>query len=319
VDSTEKKLGCAVGESYLLGMRNHLKYCLLCVLVFGCAFQAHAFLGKALKKDAESEEGKSQVELPEYTGIKHAIAVTDFKNEQNWRAQIELGNALAAMLESALFESGRFVLVERGDLGDVIAEQDLQASGRAAESTDVALVRFHRNLKGVLNVERKAGSQLQHTIVVRIVSATPKRCALCCSSFVRPSKKGFSRDTKGCFEASRRSGRLREEQEVQLRRCANKGHEIGGRNAVRIVQHHGRRETVLGEVAADRDEDLRPARAGQEDFPKLSAAPSEHPRRKFTRDCACQRRAGHVRNVVIGEPITRVERRLGNPGGLACP
>jgi curli biogenesis system outer membrane secretion channel CsgG len=130
-------------------MRNHLKYCLLCVLVFGCAFQAHAFLGKALKKDAESEEGKSQVELPEYTGIKHAIAVTDFKNEQNWRAQIELGNALAAMLESALFESGRFVLVERGDLGDVIAEQDLQASGRAAESTEVAqtgLIRSARYL-----------------------------------------------------------------------------------------------------------------------------------------------------------------------------
>jgi len=34
----------------------------------------------------------------------------------------------------------------------------------------------------------------------------------------RSSKKGFSRDTEGCFEAGRRSGRSREEQEAQLRR-----------------------------------------------------------------------------------------------------
>jgi len=117
------------------------------VLLLSSPFSSHAFLGKALKKDAESEEGKSQVELPEYTGIKHAIAVTDFDNQQNWRAQIELGNALAAMLESALFESGRFVIVERAELGDVIAEQDLQGSGRAAESRDVAQTGLIRSAK----------------------------------------------------------------------------------------------------------------------------------------------------------------------------
>ena len=38
------------------------------------------------------------------------------------------------MLESALFDSGRFVIVEREKLGDVMAEQDLAASGRAAKS-----------------------------------------------------------------------------------------------------------------------------------------------------------------------------------------
>ncbi|RME71993.1 MAG: hypothetical protein D6781_03005 [Verrucomicrobia bacterium] len=42
------------------------------------------------------------------------------------------------MLESALYETGRFVIVERGDLGSVMAEQDLQASGRAAEGAKVA-------------------------------------------------------------------------------------------------------------------------------------------------------------------------------------
>jgi curli biogenesis system outer membrane secretion channel CsgG len=42
------------------------------------------------------------------------------------------------MLESALFESGRFVLVERGDLGSVLAEQDLQKSGRASDAKGTA-------------------------------------------------------------------------------------------------------------------------------------------------------------------------------------
>ena len=82
---------------------------LLTVLFASCVMltQGHAFLGKALKKDAKSEEGKSRVELAEYTGVKHALAVVGFENPQNWRAQIELGGGLAMMLESALSESGR--------------------------------------------------------------------------------------------------------------------------------------------------------------------------------------------------------------------
>jgi curli biogenesis system outer membrane secretion channel CsgG len=124
-----------------------LNLSLLLTSLLIAAAPAHAFLGNAMKKDAESEEGKSQVELPEYKGIKHAIAVTDFDNQQNWRAQVELGNALAAMLESALFESGRFVIVERADLGDVIMEQDLQASGRAAESSQTAQTGLIRSAK----------------------------------------------------------------------------------------------------------------------------------------------------------------------------
>ena len=42
------------------------------------------------------------------------------------------------MLESALFDTGRFVIVEREKLTDVIGEQDLAASGRTAKSTKVA-------------------------------------------------------------------------------------------------------------------------------------------------------------------------------------
>ena len=107
------------------------------------------------------------------------------------------------------------------------------------------------------------------------------------------------------------------EQEAQLRRRADKRHEIGGGNAVRIVQHDGRRETVLGEVAADRDEDLCPARAGQEDLPKLRAARSEHAGGKLARDRARQGGPGYVCNVVVRKPVGGVEGRLRDPGGLA--
>jgi curli biogenesis system outer membrane secretion channel CsgG len=74
----------------------------------------------------------------EYKGLKHAIGVKDFENNAGWRGQWDLGNSLTAMLESALFDTGRFVLVEREQLRDVIQEQDLSASGRTAKAKDVA-------------------------------------------------------------------------------------------------------------------------------------------------------------------------------------
>ncbi|MFO7725430.1 MAG: CsgG/HfaB family protein [Oceanipulchritudo sp.] len=127
-------------------MRNVTSLLVLSLLLTA-SVPSHAVLGDILDKDAESKEGKSQVDLPEYTGIKHALAVTDFENKQTVQAQVELGGALAAMLESSLYESGRFVLVERGDLADVLTEQDLQESGRAAESTETAQTGLIRSAK----------------------------------------------------------------------------------------------------------------------------------------------------------------------------
>lgn len=85
---------------------------------------------------------------------------------------------------------------------------------RGTETIDVTLVRSGRNLQCVLNVEGKAGGQLQQTFVVCIVSATRKRCALCGSGLVRPSKEGLCRDSECGFEAGRRSVRLREKEET---------------------------------------------------------------------------------------------------------
>ncbi|HMP90665.1 MAG TPA: CsgG/HfaB family protein [Kiritimatiellia bacterium] len=76
--------------------------------------------------------------LGEYKGLKHAVGVIDFDNQAGWRGQWELGNNLSTMLESALFDTGRFVLVDRQNLQRTIQEQDLAASGRTAGARQVA-------------------------------------------------------------------------------------------------------------------------------------------------------------------------------------
>lgn len=94
------------------------------------ASPAQALWGKAETK-TESANAPS---LGEYKGIKHAIGVKGFSNDSGWAGQWKVGDNLTAMMESALFDTGRFVVVQREQLRDVILEQDLAASGRTAPS-----------------------------------------------------------------------------------------------------------------------------------------------------------------------------------------
>ncbi len=100
-----------------------------------CGVDAWALWGKTSTK---TERDNAQMNLGEYKGLKHAIGCKDFNNEAGWRGKWNLGNNLSIMLESALYDSGRFVVVEREKLRDVIAEQDLAASGRTAQAKKVA-------------------------------------------------------------------------------------------------------------------------------------------------------------------------------------
>lgn len=86
----------------------------------------------------KTESGNANMNLGEYKGLKHAIGVKDFRNDAGWRGSWDLGDNLSLLLESALFDSGRFVVVQREKLRDVIAEQDLAASGRTAGAAKVA-------------------------------------------------------------------------------------------------------------------------------------------------------------------------------------
>lgn len=111
---------------------------LLCAAVLLVAMpqqSAHALWGKA---KTETEDGNAKMNLGEYNGLKHAIGCTDFENQAGWRGNWEIGNNLSIMLESALYDTGRFVIVEREKLKTILAEQDLAASGRTAKGKKVA-------------------------------------------------------------------------------------------------------------------------------------------------------------------------------------
>ncbi|MBA4386716.1 MAG: hypothetical protein C0404_01975 [Verrucomicrobia bacterium] len=114
------------------------------VLTGGCAL-LEPFTGTT------TSDSNAKFNLPEYKGVKHAVGCKDFDNQAGWHGSWHLGNNLSIMLESALYDTGRFVVVERKDLGEVLKEQDLVTSGRAAPAKQVAktgLVRPARYLAG---------------------------------------------------------------------------------------------------------------------------------------------------------------------------
>jgi curli biogenesis system outer membrane secretion channel CsgG len=78
--------------------------------------------------------GQAQQEA--YNGPKARIAVAQFKDKTGggwWSGQI--GDGMADMLATSLFNTNRYIVLERHILGDVLAEQDLGASGRVKKQT----------------------------------------------------------------------------------------------------------------------------------------------------------------------------------------
>ncbi|MCH6257981.1 CsgG/HfaB family protein [Puniceicoccaceae bacterium K14] len=85
-------------------------------------------------KQSQAADLKSDLTNTDYTGIKHAIGVTNFEtaNERNY--DNDLSSNLAVMLEEALFETGRFVIADREELSNIPIERNLQKSGRATQA-----------------------------------------------------------------------------------------------------------------------------------------------------------------------------------------
>lgn len=87
-------------------------------------------------------EGSSQTiaeaQAEHYNGPKARIAVARFENKaadaRNWWNP-QLGDGMADMLTTALFNSNRFIVLERESLDTVLYEQDLGASGRVRQDT----------------------------------------------------------------------------------------------------------------------------------------------------------------------------------------
>lgn len=70
-----------------------------------------------------------------YTGLKKRVAVMRFENKAGVSGQVEIGSGMAEQLVSSLVKSGRFIVLERLAVDDVLREQDLGMSGRVRPET----------------------------------------------------------------------------------------------------------------------------------------------------------------------------------------
>lgn len=105
-----------------------LSYLVLC----GCA----SLLEPQAKVTSGGGPSIQQAQQEAYNGPKARVAVSRFtdKTAKGWWTG-QLGDGMAEMLATSLFNSNRFIVLERQTLQDVLAEQDLGASGRIRKET----------------------------------------------------------------------------------------------------------------------------------------------------------------------------------------
>ncbi len=99
----------------------------LVAMIFSCAPVAEVTGGTG-----GPSIGQAQAEY--YNGPKARIAVARF-DVKAAKAPGEIGDGLAEMLTTALFNTNRFIVLERQQLQDILKEQDLGASGRVRPET----------------------------------------------------------------------------------------------------------------------------------------------------------------------------------------
>ncbi len=85
-------------------------------------------------------QGPSVVEaqMERYDGPKARVAVGDFQVKAS-DADLEIGDGLREMLVTALFNSNRFIVLDRQAIQDTLLEQDLGASGRVRRGTEAPI------------------------------------------------------------------------------------------------------------------------------------------------------------------------------------
>ncbi len=117
-------------------MKRYLGFGLLVglvLIVFACAPTAEVTSGTG-----GPSIGQAQAEY--YNGPKARIAVARFdvkaaKAHDIYGNYAQIGDGLAEMLTTELFNTNRFIVLERQQLQDILKEQDLGASGRVRQDT----------------------------------------------------------------------------------------------------------------------------------------------------------------------------------------
>lgn len=118
-------------------MKKNLLLPLLCLAT---TLVAQAQIGDLLKPGTKTKtkDDTAATQMGEYKGVRRALGIADFTTSDGFSFDESAKANMRAMLESALFATNRFVIVERGNLDSVMKEQDLQKSDRAAKASGVA-------------------------------------------------------------------------------------------------------------------------------------------------------------------------------------
>ena len=122
-------------------MKKFTYWLMVVVLIFGLSYvQSTAKMDKTQTTPSEetNKEYAKEEEAPApapFTGIKKRIGVAGFENKSGWRGEVSLGDGMAEMLTTELKKTGRFIIVERQDLQDILSEQKLQEEGKVVKTT----------------------------------------------------------------------------------------------------------------------------------------------------------------------------------------
>jgi len=106
------------------------------MLVAGCA-QMPVPPGLGLGQGTASLQ-PAQFTYPAFDGLKKRLAVLRFDNKVKTPipdASWKIGEGLTEMLTSELFKTGRFIMVERAALADIVKEQELGQTGLVRKET----------------------------------------------------------------------------------------------------------------------------------------------------------------------------------------
>jgi curli biogenesis system outer membrane secretion channel CsgG len=82
--------------------------------------------------------GIAEAQAVPYNGPKARITVSKF-TDKSAKGYGGIGEGMTDMLTTALFNTNRFIVLERGELGEVLREQDLAASGRIKKGTEAPI------------------------------------------------------------------------------------------------------------------------------------------------------------------------------------
>jgi curli biogenesis system outer membrane secretion channel CsgG len=122
----------------------HLRACLHAMAVGGLLAGMASCQTAGASVTSSGGPSMDEAKLTPYDGPRARIAISDFedKTSDSGSYRADFGRGLADMLSTALFQSNRFVVLDRTDIGAVLDEQDFGTSGRVQAATAPALGRL---------------------------------------------------------------------------------------------------------------------------------------------------------------------------------